>query len=600
MDSTSGIGNQYGYNDYGKSRKKHRHEKGSSEGQKDEVTLSGQVTSGEKDRVRRGEKRGGKHGGGPVEDRRYDGQASKSREEVPTTMAILEDEGSRRPGEVKSNRPKPSSHGAPITDLKVLADNALQQRGLLTDFSPEVMSQVKGITRAAEPDDPKIRDLRSLPWCSIDNDDSKDLDQLTVSQKLPNGDVKILVAIADVDALVPKDSPIDGHARQNTTSIYTPDKKYPMLPDKLSTDFTSLNPDVDRLAIVIEYTVDKDGNIKDPDIYRANVHNHAKLAYNSCAQWLDGNGPMPEAAKAGDMEDQLRTQLDVAQKLKGRRHENGSLTLETIEPETKVVDGKVLDLEVAEKNCAKEMIEDFMVAANGVVARFLEKSGSPSLMRVVKTPKKWDRIVAIAQEKGVKLPAEPDAVALEKFLAAEKQKDPLHFPDLSLSVVKSMGRGEYVVNRPGVDDFGHFALAVKDYAHSTAPNRRYPDLITQREIKAALDGKPCPYSIEEMEELATHCTEQENNADKAERQARKSATALFLSDKIGQSFDGIVTGASEKGTWVRVLKPPAEGQLVQGQKGLDVGDRVRVKLQSVNVEKGFIDFVRDGGKKGRH
>lgn len=567
----------------------------------DEVTLStyqksgknrkganGQGRSKKRDHRYEADSRNGK--GGAVNE---NGSMKKTRPSVPTSIPVMPDDNGTP--ETQQSNGRGSRHGGNHYDLREIADRALQARGLLTDFTAKETKQLDAIREPAKPTDSSIRDMRSMLWCSIDNDNSRDLDQLTVAEKLPNGDVKIYVAIADVDALVPKDSPIDLHAQNNTTSIYTPEKMYPMLPEKLSTDFTSLNPGEDRMSVVTEYTVGPDGLIKDYNLYRAHVHNHAKLAYNSVAAWLDGKGESPKAAAdVAGLEDQLRTQYDVAQKLKERRHENGSLTLETIEPKATVVDGKVLDLEVADKNSAMEIIEDFMVASNGCVARFLTDRGFPTLMRVVKTPKRWDRIVQLAAEKGVKLPKEPDSAALEKFMVDQKRKDPLHFPDLSLSVVKSLGRGEYIMQRPGEDPVGHFGLAVKDYAHSTAPNRRYPDLITQRMIKAALEGKPCPYSLDELDALAAQCTEQEANADKAERQANKSAAALYISDKIGQTFEAIVTGAADKGTWVRVLKPPVEGKLVQGQKGVDVGDRIRVTLDSVDVEKGFIDFVRAG------
>lgn len=478
-------------------------------------------------------------------------------------------------------------------DLKAIADRALQERNLLTDFSDKVLAEVKQIKDVPLVTDPSVRDMRNMLWCSVDNDDSKDLDQLSVAEKLPNGDVKIYIAVADVDSLVPKGSAIDSHAQQNTTSIYTPDKIYPMLPKELSTDLTSLNQDKERLAIVIEYVVGSDGLLKESDVYRAQVNNHAKLAYNSVSAWLDGKGEIPEAiTKVPGMEEQLRIQDEVAHKLKERRHENGSLTIETLKPEIKVVDSGVLDIKQDSQNRAQEMIEDFMVTANGVTARFLAKHDFPTIMRVVKTPQKWDRIVQLAQDAGTKLPGKPDSAALEKFLTEQKAKDPEHFPDLSLSVVKLLGRGEYVVQEPGAKAIGHFGLAVKDYAHSTAPNRRYPDLLTQRLIKAALSQKPCPYSINQLDQLAMQCTEQEKNADKAERQVNKSAMALELSDKIGQTFEAFVTGASDKGTWVRITKPPAEGRLTHGQKGLDVGDKIKVTLTSLNVEKGFIDFER--------
>jgi VacB/RNase II family 3'-5' exoribonuclease len=398
-----------------------------------------------------------------------------------------------------------------------------------------------------------------------------------------------------VDAIVKKDSALDGHAQHNTTSVYTPAEIFPMLPEKLSTDLTSLGEGEQRLAIVIEMVVEKDGGLLNSNIYRALVKNRAKLAYNSVAAWLEGERPAPERIMAvPGLDEQLRIQDRAAQRFKRRRHQLGALSLETIEPRA-VFEGDVLtDLEGDQKNRAKELIEDFMVAANGVSARYLDAKGFPSVRRVLRSPERWQRIVELASGFGGQLPPAPDAGALESFLVKQKEADPLRFPDLSLAIVKLIGRGEYVLNLPGEAPPGHFALAVKAYAHSTAPNRRFPDLITQRLIKAALADDPVPYSQEELRYLAPHCTAKEDDAEKVERRLRKSAAALLLESRIGQRFDGIVTGASEKGTWVRVLHPPVEGKLVSGFKGLDVGDRVSVELVSTNVERGYIDFARAG------
>ncbi|MBM3463014.1 MAG: RNB domain-containing ribonuclease [Armatimonadetes bacterium] len=466
----------------------------------------------------------------------------------------------------------------------------MAEKGFRTEFGAEETAQLSKIRKPADAP-PGTKDMREMIWCSIDNDDSRDLDQLQVVAQLPNGDVKVYVAIADVDSLVPKDSAIDKSAALNTTSIYTADKIFPMLPEKLSTDLTSLNPDEDRLAMVTEYVVGADGIVKEYDIYPGLVHNHAKLAYNSVAAWLDGKGEMPAPiGKVAGLEENLRLQQTVSDLLKDKRHENGSLTLESLEPKAKMDNGLVRDIVLDEKNCAKEIIENFMVTTNGCTARYLAERGYPTFMRVVKTPEKWDRIVEVAKKLEYKLPSSPDSAALEKFLQVQKAADPLHFPDLSLTIVKLLGSGEYIVQQPGETPVGHFGLAVKDYSHSTAPNRRYPDLITQRILKAAQEGKPCPYTPEELEGLAALCTEQEDEATKVERQVRKSAAALHLSDKVGETFDALVTGSGEKGTWVRVLNPPAEGKLVRGAKDLEVGDKVRVELLKVNVERGFIDF----------
>jgi len=466
------------------------------------------------------------------------------------------------------------------------------ERGLLPDFSSQATAETNALTHAAAELDPALRDLRAFPWVSIDNDDSRDLDQLSVAEMLDGGAVKIMIAIADVDGLVKKGSALDAHAAHNTTSVYTAAEIFPMLPEKLSTDLTSLGEDEERLAIIVEMTIATDGGLTGSDVYRARVVNHAKLAYDSVAAWLDGKAPAPgRVATVPSVDAQLRVQDHVAQMLRTVRHQHGALSLETIEPRA-VFEGEMLaDLRLEEKNRAKELIEDLMVAANGVTARYLTARGLPSLRRVLRSPERWERIVDLAAKDSERLPATPDAAALQTFLARRRQADPLRFPDLSLAIVKLMGRGEYEVERPGRMVEGHFGLAVHDYTHSTAPNRRFPDLITQRLLKAAITNRPIPYSNDELQVLAHHCTEQEDNANKVERQVRKSAAALLLEPRIGQEFDGIITGTSDKGTWIRILQPPAEGLVARGAQGLDVGDRVRVELIATNVERGFIDFA---------
>jgi VacB/RNase II family 3'-5' exoribonuclease len=480
-------------------------------------------------------------------------------------------------------------------DLKAIARWSMINHGLLPDFSPEVLAEVGIIERTAAESNSGVRDLRGLLWVSIDNDDSRDLDQISVAESLPDGVVKILVAVADVDAEVKKGSAIDNHSQHNTTSVYTAAEIFPMLPEKLSTDLTSLNEGEDRLAIVIEMVIDQEGMLLRSDLYRAVVRNHAKLAYNSVAAWLEKEGPIPgRIAPVAGLDDQIRIQDRAAQGLRKVRHHHGALSLETIEA-IPVFDGDQLrDLEIERSNRAKELIEDLMVAANGVTANYLSARGLPSLRRVLREPERWQRICELASGLGERLPLEPDAVALEKFLANQKKADPLRFPDLSLSVIKLMGKGEYVADLPGETPPGHFGLAVRDYTHSTAPNRRFPDLVTQRLLKAAMAGKPVPYSDDELKDVANHCTIMENEANKVERRVRKSAAALLLESRIGEKFDAIVTGASEKGTWVRIFHPPVEGKLVHGFDGLDVGDRVRVELIRTDVEQGFIDFARKG------
>ena len=484
--------------------------------------------------------------------------------------------------------------GLPRRDqLRIIAERAMVQRGLLPDFSPAVVAETNAMVSAAAESDPSIRDLRGLLWCSIDNDDTLDLDQLTASEPRPGGLATVLVAISDVDAMVKLGSAIDGHARSNTTSVYTAAGTFPMLPEKLSTDLTSLGEGEARLALVIELGIDANGTLAESAVYRAVVRNQAKLAYNSVAAWLEGTAPAPpKLAEVPGLAAQLKLQDRAAQALRGLRHQHGALSLETLETRP-VFEGDILsDLRPEEKNRAKQLIEDFMIAANSVTARTLDRKGFPSLRRVLRPPDRWDRIVELAARHGGRLGPVPNAPVLEKFLAEYRLADPEQFPDLSLAIVKLLGSGEYVVEPPGQRAEGHFGLAVRDYSHSTAPNRRFPDLITQRLLKAALAGRPPPYGIDELNRLARHCTEQEDNAAKVERQVQKSAAALLLTSRIGERFDAIVTGASEKGTWVRIFQPPVEGKVVRGFEGLDVGDRVRVELVGTNVERGFIDFVR--------
>ncbi|HWF86923.1 MAG TPA: RNB domain-containing ribonuclease [Vicinamibacterales bacterium] len=477
--------------------------------------------------------------------------------------------------------------------LRAIAVNAMHARGLDPDFPPDALAQTAALQASPTTTEEPLRDLRALLWCSIDNDDSRDLDQLSVAESLPNGDVKVLVAIADVDAAVPKASAIDRHAAVNTTSVYTAAVIFPMLPERLSTDLTSLIAGEDRLAIVIEMVVAKDGTVTTSDLYGGRVRNKAKLAYNSVGAWLEQRGPLPAAAAAvAGMDAQLALQDQVAQALSALRHEHGALDFETIELRPTFDGDAVTGLEHDTPNRAKSLIENLMIAANGAGARFLASRGFPSIRRVVKAPERWDRIVDLAKQTGDQLPSSPDSRALEAFLTKRREADPDRFPDLSLAVIKMLGPGEYCVEAPGGESPGHFGLAVKDYTHSTAPNRRYPDLLTQRLVKAALAGHPVPYSLAELGQLATHCTQQEDAANKVERQVRKSAAALVVASRIGQRFDAIVTGASPKGTFVRTTTPPIEGKLVRGDQGLDVGDRLAVTLVRADAEKGFIDFAR--------
>lgn len=477
--------------------------------------------------------------------------------------------------------------------LRQIARRAMIERGLLPDFSPAALAELDGIRATAAGSSGWSRDMRHLPWASIDNDDSRDLDQLTVAETMPEGAVKILVAIADVDAIARQGSAIDDHARQNTTSVYTAAGIFPMLPEKLSTDLTSLGYREDRPAIVIDMVVGEDGSLRSSDLYGATVRNLAKLAYNSVAAWLEGDGPAPDPIGAVEgLAGNLRIQDRVAQRLKAFRHEQGALELETIEARP-VFDGDVIrDLEPERRNRAKELIEDFMIAANVVTARYLNARKFPSLRRVVRSPKRWERIVEVASRYGATLPPDPDPGALGQFLTGRKAADPLRFPDLSLTIIKLMGAGEYVPEFPEETAPGHFGLAVRDYTHSTAPNRRYPDLITQRLVKAAITGSPIPYGRDELTELGRHCTEKEDDANKVERLVGKSAAVMLLAPRTGERFDAIVTGAADKGTWVRLLHPPVEGRLMHGYEGADVGDMLRVQLVHTDVERGYIDFKK--------
>ena len=475
--------------------------------------------------------------------------------------------------------------------LARVAREAMVEYGLEPEFPARAMAEA-GALPDPWPEGEEAADLRGLLWCSIDNDDSRDLDQLSVAEGEVDGGTRILVAIADVSATVAPGSAIDAHAGVNTTSVYTPARIFPMLPERLSTGVTSLNPGEDRLAVVVGMTVDAGGAVVAEDVRRALVHNHAQLAYPSVGAWLEGIGPEPAAlAAVPGLAENVRVQHAVAQRLRARRHEQGALQFETLEVHARFDGDTVSGLAVDPRDRAKELIEDFMIAANGVVARYLAGRRFPVLRRVVREPERWPRIVELADAHGFVLPEEPDAPSLNAFLLERRDADPERFPDLSLAIIKLLGSGVYEAARPGEPVDGHFGLAVRDYAHSTAPNRRYPDLITQRLVKAALGGERAPYSPDHLAELADHCTRQEDQAQKVERRVRKSAAACFLAERLGESFDGFITGASPKGTWVRLIEPPVEGRVVEGEEELDVGDAVRVRLVSADPERGFIDFA---------
>ena len=465
------------------------------------------------------------------------------------------------------------------------------ERTLEPDFSQAAQGEADRLREPPMIPSDGLRDMRHLIWCSIDNDDSRDLDQLTVAEPVSASVTMMRVAVADVSELVAKDSALDQHARKNTTSVYTEAQTFPMLPLRLSTDLTSLNPGEDRLAIVVEGLVDADGSVSGGSVYRAIVRNHAQLTYNEVGHWLQDATPAPDSVRAVEgLEENLQLQDRVARRLSAARHEHGALDLESDEPKAIFDNDAILDLKPRERNRAGALIEDFMIAANGVTARFLEANRVPALRRIVRSPERWARIVGLAWDHQVRLPEAPDSRALADFLRRERADDPENFPVLSLAVLKLLGRGEYVAEIPGDATPGHFGLAVEAYTHSTAPNRRFPDLITQRLIKATLARRPLPYSSTELVALAAHCTQQEDNANKVERAVRKSAAALLLEHRIGAKFDSVVTGASAKGTWVRIWRPSVEGKLDVGEERYQVGEHVRVRLVHTDVERGFIDF----------
>ena len=485
-----------------------------------------------------------------------------------------------------------SSH-PPQFNLVAAAHASMIEHGFHPDFPAGTDAELAAIE--AHPNAPSvagIQDLSSLLWSSIDNDTSKDLDQIEWAEQLPDGRIRVLVGVADVDARVSKGTIIDGHASSETTSVYTGVIVFPMLPAALSAGITSLNENQNRLAMVVEYAVDQAGTVSDGKAYRALVCNRAQLAYNAVGAWLEGTGPAPaKVAANADLAAQLKLQDAATQRMVGGRFQHGALDLETIETQPIMQAGQAIDIVRQQKNRATSLIEEFMVAANGVVARAFEKDGVASIRRIVRTPKRWDRIVEVAEGLGTALPAQPDSKALNDFLLAQKQKDPDHFPDLSLAVIKLMGPGEYVLVKPNEVSPGHFGLAVQDYTHSTAPNRRFPDMVSQRILKAYLAHEPQPYTEDQLNTIAQHCTLMEDGARKVEREMEKRIAAVVLRPRIGQSFPAIVTGVNNYGTFVRTLNPHVDGKLVQGGKGLDVGDKVTVKLIATDPQRGFIDFA---------
>lgn len=475
-------------------------------------------------------------------------------------------------------------------DLKARAALEMRDEGFEPEFPPDAEAQVRQISAAPE----RLldtRDLRELLWSSIDNQESRDLDQIEVADRLDNGNIRLRIGVADVDETVALGSPIDRHAAHNCCSVYTGVIVFPLLPNPLSTDRTSLLQDQDRSAVVIEMEVDANGAVANSAVYRAMVRNRAQLVYETVGDWLDGEGPIPDRiADVPGMEPQIRLQAEAAERLQARRLREGALEFETVEARPIVEGDRIVDLTVPTKNPARQMIENFMISANTTMATFLEQRGVGSIQRVVRSPQRWPRIVEIAARYHYTLPQEPDPLSLSKFLASRRKADPARFPDLSLSIVKLMGPGEYTVVRSPEERTGHFGLAVYSYTHSTAPNRRFADLVVQRAVKSTLAGAPPPYADDDLAQVAARCTERENAARKVERFMRKAVAAVWLHDRIGETFDAIVTGASPKGTYVRVLQTPVEGRVTRNEEGLDVGDRTRVRLIGTDPNRGYIDF----------
>ena len=478
-----------------------------------------------------------------------------------------------------------------LGSLEDIAQSAALKYGFNPFFDQAVERELKKIKAPLLNKKSKIKDLRDLLWSSIDNIDSLDLDQLEYCEMRPNQEIHVKIAIADVEHFVRKGDAIDRHASQNATSLYTGLHTFPMLPSELSYDLTSLLPDEDRLAIVVEYNVKKDGQIKHGAVYRAWVRNKAKLVYENVGQWLQEEDQTREYSwLTEELKPQLRLQHTVALRLKAWRQAQGMLEFESIEPKPVIVEGKIVDLIGRQSTEAHEIIEEFMVSANQTIINFLVSHDASTIQRIVRTPERWGRIVEIAAELDFKLPLDPNALALREFLADRYQKSPQTFADLSLAIIKLIGRGEYEMVPAGKKSQGHFGLATGYYTHSTAPNRRYVDLIIQRLVKAILQESPVPYTRRELIEYAAWCTERDGAAKKLERFMRKVAAAILLQNKAGQEFEGIITGALPKGLFVRLYHPPAEGMIVKGGQGLDVGEKVLVRVLSTDPLKGFIDF----------
>ena len=510
-------------------------------------------------------------------------------------------------------------------NLKALADKAMVEGKLAIDYPAAVKSQVADIMKQVRPAEgvynlpeaakaPWVRDLRGEHFISIDNGTlwtkmdpaelakdpeanmtSKDLDQLQgMPVKHPNGDITMKIAVSDVDAFVPKGSALDQFMDVNGSSVYTPDKIYNLIPKELAEDVISLNPREDRFATIIEFTITPDGKVKDEDVYQAIVNSRAKLDYSSVGAWIDGKAEPSPAMKQDDkILESIKLQDEASQRLKAARKERGALDFESTEVKIHVKDGSASGFEISEKNRATELVENCMVTSNEVVSRFLHSKGMPTLERVVVPPEKWDQIQALAAEHGGKLPAEPSGKALADFLDGQKAKDPEGFADLSFSCIKLIGRGEYMAVGPNDPLPGHFGLGSKNYSQCTASIRRGGDRIAGRMLKAALAGKQSPYSPGELSSFAENVTQKEQATKKVERAIDKSVMATMLEKRIGEEFDAVISGVKGDKVWIKVSDPPVEGSLQGGTGGKPkVGQKIHVELKSVNVEKGFIDFVK--------
>jgi VacB/RNase II family 3'-5' exoribonuclease len=476
-------------------------------------------------------------------------------------------------------------------DLSARAHRAMHEAGFRPEFGGAVMQEVAELSNRQTEND--ATDLTHLNWSSIDNEESRDLDQLEYAEKKGNDNIRLMVAISSVIDHVRKDGPIYLHAAYNTTSVYTGVETFHMLPEALSTDRTSLLEGQTRLAMVVDLEVTPNGDLINPQVYRARVQNHARLTYEEAGEFMQGNSHASEIISTCPwLREQLSLQMAASHRLISLRKKEGALTFSSFEPRLVKRNGKIVDLKLYPHTVARELIESFMVAVNISTATYLKSKNWPIIERVVTAPRRWGRIREVVREYGVELPLEPEQKALSSFLAKQRAKDEVKFQTLSLAIVKLLGPGEYVVEYTHGPQQGHFGLAVDDYSHSTAPNRRFADLVLQKLLRACSAGQPMPYSDDELQQIAARCTERETAARKVERLMRKVCAATLIRARVGQEFSGMITGASRKGTYARLFDFPAEGKVVRGERGVDVGDRVRLRLLNADPETGFIDLER--------